>query len=291
MRRRFSTRDLGLSIRIVLALVVVGLMYVLLEFLLLVALVGAAREKNVIVTPGLAMLLVAVPSLLRQQYRKSGGLTLRAVDARADARGHDLEPVAAKLAALADVAAPSVRVARSRAANALAVATPGGNVIVVTTALLELLEPREVEAVVAHELTHLANGDGKVMTFVGGPALGGAALWHDSDFRAKLGVVMFYWPFWLLGLLLMRAMSRYREYTADRGSALLTGAPEQLMSALTKIGGETPRGDLRGGAAVSALCVVPTRRRWWLLADHPPLRKRLARLERMAREQGRAVGP
>ena len=129
------------------------------------------------------------------------------------------------------------------------------------------------------------------MTFVGGPALAGGALWHDDDVRGKLAFAIFYWPFWLLGLLLMRAVSRYREYTADRGSALLTGAPEQLMSALTKLSGAEARGDLRGGSAVSALCVVEPRRRSGLLADHPPLSKRLARLAEMAREQGRPVGP
>jgi heat shock protein HtpX len=97
------------------------------------------------------------------------------------------------------------------------------------------------------------------------------------------------WPFWLVGVLLMRAMSRYREFAADRGSALLTGAPEQLMSALEKIGGEEPRGDLRDGAAVSALCIVGTRR-GGLFADHPPLEQRLAALAQIGREMGRPVG-
>jgi heat shock protein HtpX len=96
--------------------------------------------------------------------------------------------------------------------------------------------------------------------------------------------------------MLMWAISRYREYTADRGSALITGAPEQLMSALTKISEKGPRGDLRGGAAVSALCIVPAQRkkgrldslrRFEVFMDHPPLDKRLRRLAAISRDMGR----
>src|SRR5438445_12854614 len=96
----------------------------------------------------------------------------------------------------------------------------------------------------------------------------------------------------LLVVLLKCSFSRYREYAADRGSSLLTGAPEQLMSALTKIHGVEPTGDLRGGQAVSALCIrgFTSQRLPWF-RDHPPLRKRLARLEAMARVQGKPVGP
>ena len=125
--------------------------------------------------------------------------------------------------------------------------------------------------------------------FVAGPALAGASMWHDSDIRGKFFAVI-YSPVWLLGLMLMRAVSRYREYAADRGSALLTGAPEQLMSALTKLSAALADGDLRGGAAVEALCVVG-RSRFGLLADHPPLEKRLARLAEMSRELGKPLGP
>jgi heat shock protein HtpX len=98
--------------------------------------------------------------------------------------------------------------------------------------------------------------------------------------------------------MLMWAISRYREYTADRGSALITGAPEQLMSALTKIAEKGPRGDLRRGAAVSALCIVPAQRkkgrldflrRFEIFMDHPPLEKRLHKLGELAREMGRTV--
>ena len=291
MRRRFSTRDLGLSIRMGLALAVVGVLYLALEVFLVLFALAAAGDHNIVAALGLVAFAIAVPLLLRKQYRGAARNTLGALRARPEAAGDQLVPVAAKLAGLAGLPAPDIVVAHSRAANALAVPTEGKSLIVVTTELLRVLEPQEIEAVLAHEITHLANGDGKVMTFVGGPALAGSALWHADDARGKITFALLYWPFWLLGLLLMRAVSRYREYTSDRGSALLTGAPEQLMSALTKLSGAEARGDLRGGAAVSALCVIESRHRWGLLADHPPLAKRLARLAEMAREQGRPVGP
>lgn len=291
MRRQFSTRDLNLSVRMAAALLVIGALYAALELALLAFFVMAVSERNVLVAPGILGFAAAVPLLVRKQYREGAALAIRAMRAAPEPAGDELVPVAAKLAALADLTAPDVVVAHSRSANALVVPTQGRHLVIVTTELLRRLDARELEAVLAHEITHLANGDGKVMTFVGGPALAGTALWNNDDPRLRMFVVVFYWPFWLIGLLLMRGMSRYREYTADRGAALLTGAPEQLMSALTKLSGATARGDLRGGGAISALCVVATRGRWWLLADHPPLEKRLARLAEMARTQGRAVGP
>jgi heat shock protein HtpX len=130
------------------------------------------------------------------------------------------------------------------------------------------------------------------MTLVSVPALAGSAMWHSDDWRAKIFFV-FYLPVWLVGLLLMWAISRYREYVADRTAALITGAPEQLMSALAEIGGKGPHGDLRGGVAIQALCIVPTKTTGWrrleVLADHPPLEKRLERLEELSHKLGQAV--
>jgi heat shock protein HtpX len=110
---------------------------------------------------------------------------------------------------------------------------------------------------------------------------------RDLGLTIRMGIVFF------IGLLALWTLSRYREYVADRGAALITGAPEQLMSALQKLGGRPPRGDLRGGLAVQALCILPARRHGWrrfeLFADHPPLEKRLERLEELSRELGKAA--
>ena len=110
---------------------------------------------------------------------------------------------------------------------------------------------------IAHELSHIANRDGAVMTLVAAPALTGSLLFRRGGFL----LFWFYVPLWLIGLVLTWSMSRAREFYADRGSAQLTGAPEQLMSALATLGGKTATRDLRS-VAVRALCIVrPGRRR------------------------------
>jgi heat shock protein HtpX len=128
------------------------------------------------------------------------------------------------------------------------------------------------------------------MTFVGGPAMVGAHLWREDKFAYLFMWV--YWPIHFLGLMLLWTIARYREYVADRGAALITGAPENLISALVAIEGKRPpRSDLRGGLAVQAFCIVPRRSKWRrfeLVMDHPPMRKRIERLEELSRELGEA---
>jgi heat shock protein HtpX len=209
----------------------------------------------------------------------------------------ELQELVARLAAEADIPRPRLAVANSWAPNAFAVGlTSDRAIVVVTTELLRRLEGPELEAVVAHEIAHVVNRDGMVMTFVAGPTLLGAGLWHSDDGRARL-LFLYYVPVFVIGSLLLWTMSRYREYVADRGACLLTGRPEALQSALLKIAGKTPRGDLRGGAPVSAFCIVPAQRRlrWWqyfrrfeMFMDHPPLEKRLRSLDAFSRELGRA---
>lgn len=122
-----------------------------------------------------------------------------------------------------------------------------------------------------------------------------SALWHSDDARGKIAYVLIFYfivPLHVVSLLLVWTVSRYREYAADRGSAIITGAPQDLISALLKIeGGTPPRSDLRGGLAVNAFCIVSRRSRWRrfeLVMDHPPMRKRIVRLEELARELGKA---
>jgi heat shock protein HtpX len=98
---------------------------------------------------------------------------------------------------------------------------------------------------------------------------------------------------YVLSYILIRTISRYREYTADRGAALITGAPEHLMSALQKIASQMtqiPQRDLRQVESMNAFFIIPTSVKSTfgeLFATHPPLEKRLANLERVARELGR----
>ncbi len=287
---RYGTRDASLTARIGLALAGMALIY-LGGFAVVVAVLveGVAERSWSAVLVGLVG-LVAIPFLLYVQYHDAGRATVRALRAKPEPLGDPFEPMLARLAAQADVDPPELLIAHSWSPNALAALRPGDRpAVIVTTELLRRLEPPEVEAVIAHEIGHLANGDGAVMTVVGGPALMCASMWHADDRRWRVFAILFS-PLWLVALLLMLVVARSREYTADRSAALVTGRPEQLMSALAKLGRLEPRGDLRGGTAVRAFCIVGRHEsRLGLLRDHPPVEKRLAALGRIARELGRPV--
>jgi heat shock protein HtpX len=163
--------------------------------------------------------------------------------------------------------------------------------------LWERLEPAEIEGVLAHELSHISNRDVTVMTFASVISnIATFVLWFGGG-RNREGP-----PLWLIALIvyfvsyfLILALSRYREFGADRGAALITGAPENLMSALQKIAGDMlriPQRDLRQVEGMNAFFIVPTN---WkssvgqFFLTHPPLEKRLARLAAIAQEMGRPV--
>jgi heat shock protein HtpX len=288
VRRKDAGRDFGLSIRMGAALAVVCGIYVVAFVLLLLGCISAGRNGDAGAVLGFIFFLACIPAAFVVHAREGGRLALRATGART-LEGDDepeLREMIARVAAQADIPAPAAALIHSSSPNAFAVGTTSDNqVIAFTTELLERLTPEELEGVAGHEISHLANRDGMVMTFVSGPAMVGSFFWHHDDPRAKF-VFILYSPIYALGLVLMWAISRYREYVADRGSALITGAPEQLMSALVKIGGREPKGDLRGGAAISVLCIVSARprRRLELFMDHPPLDKRVHRLEEIVRD-------
>jgi heat shock protein HtpX len=297
VKRRPYGRDIGLSIRMGIALVPILLWYLLVAALVVGLALLVARDPSWENVLSVGFFAIAGPISLREHLHHSESVALRAAhaDMLAPGEGAVIQSLVARVAAQADLPAPRVAVAPSRDPNAFSVGlTEQRAVVAFTTELLRRdLTAAELEAVVAHELAHVANRDGVVMTFVSAPALLGSRIWHADDFRAKVFFVLFYWPFFVVGLLAMWALSRYREYVADRGAALITGAPEELMSALQKLAGETPRGDLRGGLAVQALCIVPARTRGWrrfeLFSDHPPLEKRLERLGELSRQLGKAA--
>ncbi|HZS23599.1 MAG TPA: M48 family metalloprotease, partial [Gaiellaceae bacterium] len=187
--------------------------------------------------------------------------------------------------------------------------------VAVTEGLWRRLEPREVEAVLAHELSHVANRDVLIMTLAsffamlaamltrfglyagmwGGGFGGGRNNNNQNQVPVWLIVFLVSMITYAISFILIRTISRYREYAADRGSALITGAPEQLMSALQKISSDMlriPQRDLREVAGMNAFFIVPTNWRQQvgeLFMDHPPLEKRLAALAQIAREMGRPV--
>ena len=172
-----------------------------------------------------------------------------------------------------------------------------------TRGILSLLDSSELEGVMAHELTHVINRDVMVMTLAGFFATLAAmilqfAFFFSGGFGGGYGrsrdeeedimiVILVAAVVYAVSFLLLRALSRYREFAADRGSAVLTGRPSALASALIKISGtmeRVPSDDLRKAEAMSAFFIMPARAKKSLMnifADHPPLEARLAALERL----------
>jgi heat shock protein HtpX len=190
--------------------------------------------------------------------------------------------------------------------------SPKHAAVAVTTGLWQRLEPREVEGVLAHELSHIANRDVLVMTVASFFAMlaglltrfglyagmfggGGNRDNNNNNVPVWLVVLAVSVVTYVLSWILIQMISRYREFAADRGSALITGAPEQLMSALQKISSEMfriPQRDLREVEAMNAFFIIPAsvkRTTSELFMSHPPLEKRLAALSEIAREMGRPV--
>jgi heat shock protein HtpX len=223
---------------------------------------------------------------------------------------------------MADLPKPRIAVVDSDVPNAFATGrNPKHAAVAVTTGLWRRLEPQEVEAVLGHELSHIANRDVLVMTvasffamlaamitrfglyfgMMGGGMGGGFGGGRSSNNNNQGGVPVFLIVLavsifvYAISFVLIRTISRYREYAADRGSALITGAPENLMSALQKITNniaQIPQRDLREVAGMNAFFIIPTNLRTQaaeLFMDHPPLEKRLAALAAIAREMGRPV--
>lgn len=200
-----------------------------------------------------------------------------------------------RLCALAERPKPRLAIAESDVPEAFAVGVrPSRSVLVVSRGLLSRLDARELEAVLAHELAHVLNRDGAVMTVASYPLYAGSLLVRKTRERPVFLLALFaVWPYviWAAALYfvcgaLTRSLSIYRELAADRGAALLTGAPEALASALQKASGalgSIPEADLRRLAPLNALFIVPTSP---LARTHPPLAGRLALIGETTREAG-----
>ena len=265
-------------------------------------------------------MLVIVVGLAVVQYWTSDKLALAASGAKivSQEEAPELHAMVERLCAMADLPKPRIAVVDTDVPNAFATGrNPKHAAVAVTTGLWRRLEPQEVESVLAHELSHIANRDVLIMTVASFFAMlaamitrfgfyfgmfGGFGGGNRSSSNNNQGGV----PIWLIvfavsvvtyaiSFVLIRMISRYREYAADRGSALITGAPEHLMSALQKIASgitTIPQRDLREVAGMNAFFIVPTNWRQQmgeLFMDHPPMEKRLAALAAIAREMGRPV--
>jgi heat shock protein HtpX len=279
--------------------------------------VGFALALFYFLNIGLAPLLVIVVGLAFFQYFTSAKIALAASGAKivSAEEAPELHAMVERLCAMAGLPKPQVAVVDTDVPNAFATGrNPKHAVVAVTTGLWRRLEPKEVESVLAHELSHVANRDVLVMTVASFFAMLAALLTRFGLYAGMFGGFggggrnnnNNQVPVWLIvtavaiityavSFVLIRTISRYREYAADRGSALMTGTPENLMSALQKISSDIvqiPQRDLREVQGMNAFFIIPTN--WksqmseWLM-DHPPLEKRIAALSEIAREMGRPV--
>jgi heat shock protein HtpX len=308
MKRRSYGRDAGLSLRMLATTAMLGLLYVIFAVVLFSVL-------NV----GLAPMLLIVVGLAFFQYYTSDKLALAAAGARVVSREEapELHDVIERLCAMADLPKPKIAVMDTPVPNAFATGrSPKHAAVCVTTGLWQRLEPKEIEGVLAHELSHIANRDVLIMTvasffamvaalltrfglyagmFGGGYGGGGRGNNNQNGLPVWLIVLAVSIVVYAISFILIRTISRYREYAADRGSALITGAPEYLMSALQKISSQMtliPQQDLRQVEGMNAFFIIPARTKAFaseLFMDHPPIEKRLAALAEIARQMGRPV--
>jgi heat shock protein HtpX len=302
VKRRSYGRDAGLTVRMLLTSGLLGLLYVAFA-VVLISVLHVAFVPMLVIVVGIAVF----------QYYTSDKLALAAAGAKVVSRedAPQLHDMVERLCGMADLPKPKIAIMDTPVPNAFATGrSPKHAAVCVTTGLWERLEPKEVEGVLAHELSHIANRDVLVMTVASFFAMLAAMLtrfglyagmWGGGNRRDNNGP-----PIWLIifvvsmlvyviSFVLIRMISRYREYAADRGSALITGAPEYLMSALPKISSQMtliPNRDLRQVEGMNAFFIIPAKAKGAvaeLFMDHPPIEKRLAALAEIAREMGRPV--
>jgi heat shock protein HtpX len=302
MKRKAFGRDAGLSARMLLTTFLLGALYVVFAVVLFQVL-----------DVGLVPMLLIVVGLALFQYFTSDKLALAASGAKVVTaeQAPELHAMVERLCAMSDLPKPRVAVIPTEVPNAFATGrSPKHSAVAVTEGLWRRLEPKEIEGVLAHELSHIANRDVLIMTVASFFAMLAAVLMRFGMFGGMFGggdrnreggapvwLIIFAVSLvtYVISFVLIRTISRYREYAADRGASLMTGAPEQLMSALQKIASDIvriPQRDLRQVERMNAFFIIPTSVKssvGELFATHPPLEKRLARLGAIAQEMGRPV--
>ncbi|MFE3247555.1 zinc metalloprotease HtpX [Streptomyces sp. NPDC059209] len=300
MTRTRYTQDRGLTTRMVTTMFLIGLLYVVLVGVLL-AVLGKFWP----------IILILVVGMFVAQFWFSDKIAAFGMGARevTPEQAPELHGAVDRICALADMPKPKVAISNSDIPNAFATGRSERSALVcATTGLLRRLEPEELEGVLAHEMSHVAHRDVAVMTiasFLGVLAglLTRIALYSGLSRSARdsgpAGLVVLLIPLvsavvYAIGFLLTRLLSRYRELSADRTAALLTGRPSALASALTKVDGQMariPTEDLRKAEPYNAFFFVPAFASKGslgrLLASHPTLEQRLDQLARMSAELGR----
>jgi heat shock protein HtpX len=295
-------RDTGLQTRMLFTMFLLGLVYALLIAVLIAA--GAGAVTIAIVAAG----------LFAVQLFTSDKIALASMGARevTPEQAPQLHAIVDRLCVQANIPKPRVAIAQTPMPNAFAVGrSPKTATVCATTGILQLLEPAELEAVLGHEVTHVLNRDVVVMTiasffasiaafitqfgFLFGGGFGGGNR-NNNNNQGFFVVILVSAAVYIISFMLLQALSRYREFAADRGSAILTGRPSALISALLKIDGgmaRVPQRDLRAASSeLAAFYIFPPKAKQGLtnlFSTHPPLTARIERLQRLeAQLQGTA---
>src|SRR3954452_2371047 len=287
--RTTFARDRGLQARMLLTMFLLGGLYVVFAGILFAA--GA----------GIGIMVLFIAGMSLAQLFLSDKIALAAAGAKevSPAEAPGLHAMIERLCIQADLPKPRIAIAQSDVPNAFAMGrSQKAATVCATTAIIETLEPHELEGVMAHELTHVKNRDVMIMTIASffasvaamitqfGLFFGGGMGGDDDDNGPGFLVVLLASMLvYVISFFLMLALSRYREFAADRGAALITGRPSALSSALLKLNGamqRVPDQDLRQAERMNAFFIIPTSVKsglHTLFLTHPPMEKRIAALQ------------
>ena len=270
-----------------LTLFLLGLLYVAFVGVLIAAGAGAITIVVVMGALSLAQLLL------------SDKLALSAMGAKqvSPEEAPGLHAMIERLCIQADLPKPKIAVADTHVPNAFALGRSQKSATVcATTGIMRVLSPSELEGVMAHELAHVKHRDVLIMTIASffasiaammmqfGFLFGGG---DDDENPSFLVILLVSFLVYIVSFFLMMALSRYREFAADRGAAVVTGRPSALSSALVKISGAmqaVPTHDLREAERMNAFFIVPASVKGSLrtiFSTHPPMEKRIERLQKL----------
>jgi heat shock protein HtpX len=286
----------------ILSFAILGLLYII--FLSVLAYLGL----------GFVPIAIVASVMILAQWYFSDKIVLWSSGAKLVTRDQfpELHDLVERIVARNNLPKPKIAVINTRMPNAFATGKgPKSSVVAVTTGLMDILDTLELESVIAHELTHIRNRDVLVLTlaslfstvawylmqfgFYGGLYSGGMGYGgnrSNNSAGAMIIVIAVAMLTWVISFLVIRAISRYREFAADRGSAQMTGKPVKLANALMKISGtmkNIPTRDLRQEEGLNAFFIVPALSGSTignLFSTHPPVQKRVEKLMEMEASMG-----
>ncbi|MFY9566129.1 MAG: zinc metalloprotease HtpX [Nitrososphaeraceae archaeon] len=301
-RPAWQKRETGLVARMILSFAILGLLYII--FLSVLAYLGL----------GFVPIAIVASIMILSQWYFSDKIVLWSSGAKLVTRDQfpELHDLVERIVARNNLPKPKIAVIKAHMPNAFATGKgPKSSVVAVTTGLMEILDTLELESVIAHELTHIRNRDVLVLTlaslfstvawylmqfgFYGGLYSGGMGYGgnrSNNSAGAMIIVIAVAMLTWVISFLVIRAISRYREFAADRGSAQMTGKPVKLANALMKISGtmkNIPTKDLRQVEGLNAFFIVPALSGSTignLFSTHPPVQKRVEKLMEMEASMG-----